>query len=426
MFTTSTQFEPQHIYRPWHIYAILECAGDFRRAAIELKRQGFGTSTTLRKKPDVHEQIRRLAEDEPGIEGCEPKPGVDPAGQAPTSESEDDKLRRLLSVRAFDPSKEPPPLRPFYSLKGIVICTPGNLTAITAQAKVGKSSFTGAMVAANIADPTRDPDLLGITAHNQDNKAVIVIDTEQAPDDFWHSIRRSQRRAMAELMPEHIFAYTVADLPVAVARKALLVAIADAAVACNGVHSVFIDGVADLVLDVNDAEECNSLVAELHSTAIRYDCSIVCIIHKNPGTDKTRGHLGSQLERKAETNLTLEKNDDVTIVFSNKQRRAPIEKKDGAAFHWDDSVKMHVSYAKPQGSVSGDLKELARLMDEVFAGKTEGLSWSELITGVIEARSTPEKTPTQRTAARWVEKMNKAELLIQSYGKYLPNPKFTL
>jgi hypothetical protein len=34
---------------------------------------------------------------------------------------------------------------------------------------------------------------------------------------------------------------------------------------------------------------------------------IVGVIHFNPGGEKTRGHLGSQLERKAETNLRLDK-----------------------------------------------------------------------------------------------------------------------
>ena len=37
------------------------------------------------------------------------------------------------------------------------------------------------------------------------------------------------------------------------------------------IHAIFIDGVADLVLDVNSAEECNGFLAELHALATELD-----------------------------------------------------------------------------------------------------------------------------------------------------------
>jgi putative DNA primase/helicase len=42
VFTSSTGFEPGAAYSPFQTYALLECGGDFRRAAEELRRQGFG------------------------------------------------------------------------------------------------------------------------------------------------------------------------------------------------------------------------------------------------------------------------------------------------------------------------------------------------------------------------------------------------
>jgi len=426
VFSTSTNFEAEHVYRAWHVYAILECGGDFRKAAIELKRQGFGIKRSLTKQ-----QIDRITaeDDEKGIEGIQPGKGIDSDGEAPTLETEEDKLRRMLFVRAFDQSKEPPPLRPLFSLKEKVICTPGNLTAISAQAKVGKSSFMGAMEAAAISQASGsfvncELDLLHVTCHNEKNKGVILFDTEQSPDDFWHGVARAMRRAKTSTLPANIFAFTVADLPAAIARKAIWVAMADIADVCGGLHAVFIDGVADLCLDVNDAEECNGLVAELHSGAIRYDCNIISIIHKNPGSDKTRGHLGSQLERKAETNLQLDKDDQVTVVWSAKQRRAPIEKKDGVAFTWDEQTKMHVSYAK-EPTMAKNLRELVGLVDSVFADGKPRI-WKECIRDIIEARSTPDRTPSQRTAERWLQNCQEAKLLIQKNGLYQPNPKFSL
>lgn len=44
VFSTSTEFEAEHVYRPWHIFAILECGGDFSKAAKTLAAQGYGES----------------------------------------------------------------------------------------------------------------------------------------------------------------------------------------------------------------------------------------------------------------------------------------------------------------------------------------------------------------------------------------------
>ncbi len=44
VFSNSTQFEPNVAYRPWHIYAILKCNGDFRKAAAELSQMGYGSN----------------------------------------------------------------------------------------------------------------------------------------------------------------------------------------------------------------------------------------------------------------------------------------------------------------------------------------------------------------------------------------------
>jgi hypothetical protein len=74
VFSSSTQFEPMHCYRPWHIYAVLECGGDFGRAAKELRRQGFGGEIKpARKSKLILEDLKRMHaeqhEDPPGIEG---------------------------------------------------------------------------------------------------------------------------------------------------------------------------------------------------------------------------------------------------------------------------------------------------------------------------------------------------------------------
>lgn len=66
VFSSSTPFEPNTAYKPWHVFAVLKCGGDFRRAAGELSRMGYGLhsrtiSTTSDAYPQVSEKFGKLA-----------------------------------------------------------------------------------------------------------------------------------------------------------------------------------------------------------------------------------------------------------------------------------------------------------------------------------------------------------------------------
>lgn len=429
VFSSSTQFEPNHVYRPWHVYAMLECGGDFKRAALELRRQGFGGHSTKKKTQPVAKSTACGSDEPPGIETTPNDPpgieGIDPHGAAPTKETEDDRIRRLLRAREFDESVEPPPLVPLFTLAEHVICTPGNLASVTAPVKVGKSAFSGAMMAATMTAPDTETDLLSLKAFNNDGRAFIYFDTEQSPYHFWHAVNRAKKRARVQTKPEWLTAHRIADLTAQEARKAVAIRMADMAEVHGGVYAVVIDGVADLVRDVNDAEECNGLVAELHALAIRYDCSIICVIHKNPGSEKVRGHLGSQIERKAETNLSLDKDDGVTVVWSAKQRGASIDKKTAPRFAWDDELKMHVTVRADERRPAAKVVELLDMAESVLK-PGQHVRWAELVSLLQESRRTPDRTPSSHTVEKWITSMKKNEILVLQMGHYSLNPKHHL
>lgn len=254
-----------------------------------------------------------------------------------------DSLDALLSARAFSPANRPPDPAPRFFIGRTPVCTPGNLTALSAAVKSGKSSFVGAMLAAVVTNDPDGVDTFSIRARNPDGLALLHFDTEQSRFDHWQLISRALQRARVQTPPAWFSSYTLAGLSVPESRQAINTAIDRGHRECGGVFAVLVDGVADLVVDVNDAGESNTYTASLHQQAIEHDCAIVCVIHCNPSSDKTRGHLGSQLERKSETNLRLEKSGEITVVFSDKNRRAPILRDNGPRFVWSDEAGMHVS-----------------------------------------------------------------------------------
>ena len=91
---------------------------------------------------------------------------------------------------------------------------------------------------------------------------------------------------------------------------------------------IVIDGIADLVSDANNLEESNLIVQKIMSWTSIYNCHIVTVIHSNFGSDKPTGHLGSFLEKKAETQIQLEKDENkfgCITVSCKRSRNTPFE-----------------------------------------------------------------------------------------------------
>ena len=54
---------------------------------------------------------------------------------------------------------------------------------------------------------------------------------------------------------------------------------------------VVIDGIADLVSDVNDLEQSNNVVQKIMEWSQKFSCHIITVIHSNFGSDKPTGCL---------------------------------------------------------------------------------------------------------------------------------------
>ena len=309
-------------------------------------------------------------------------------------------LHDKLIARAYSQQAKLVEPVPRYCLADVGICTAGNITTISAQAKAGKTAGISAMIASALAEVESNGDFLGFKSSNPKHHAIVTIDTEQTPYDHWKLIERARIRAGLETTPEWLQSFCVTGFNLPEIRAALRVTLEDAFKRFGGIHSFILDGAADVVPDVNDPLESNALVAEIHALAIEFDCPAIAIIHLNPSSDfKTRGHLGSQLERKAETNLRLKKDDnEITTMWCDKNRRAPIPEKTGPRFAWSNLKSMHVSVATvDQCRTTLQAEDSIMKVMEAFrmSGKT-GLHYAELIRAIaavpgVKSESTAER-----------------------------------
>ena len=109
---------------------------------------------------------------------------------------------------------------------------------------------------------------------------MIHFDTEQSPYDHYQCIVRALRRAGHSEPPEWFRSYCLTDVPTEQRRQVLRFEMERAKAEHGSIHSVIIDGVGDICINVNDPAEAVSIVDKLHQLAIGFDCTLVPVLHE--------------------------------------------------------------------------------------------------------------------------------------------------
>lgn len=294
----------------------------------------------------------------------------------------------------FDPNSPPPEATICLSLAGVPFATAGNLSTLTAQKKSGKTAVLQAIAAASLSTTG---DTLGFSGCNSEQKTVLHFDTEQGECDF-HRFGSSVLRR-AQLIESDCFKSAwLKTVPIR-KRRAFIERTLRAEAARNGVFLVIIDGYADLVTNVNDPEEAAEFVDRLQTMAIEFDCHIIGALHLNPGSDfKSRGHLGSELGRKSETNLQVEKKDERFGVWFESSRGAPLPRNAAPSFAWDANAKMHMSIESIAEQKEKDKVQIAcEMVEEAFRlADAKGLFYTPLINALQKIPSINSESTAHR------------------------------
>ena len=78
----------------------------------------------------------------------------------------------------------------------------------------------------------------------------------------------------------------------------------------KGYGLVVIDGIRDLMLDINSTSESVEVINKMMEWSSKYDLHIHCVLHLNKGDNNVRGHIGTEMSNKAETVLVINKDNE--------------------------------------------------------------------------------------------------------------------
>lgn len=186
----------------------------------------------------------------------------------------------------------------------IPIGTDGNFSFVQAFPKVGKSFFISLLVSAYQSGGNKYSG--NIKGHRRGRK-IIHFDTEQGKFHCQKVFRRPV--IMNELQTDDNYHTYALRAMTPNERVNFIEYILFDKYNEDKIGLIIIDGVADLLNDVNSMTETNYVVQKIMTWTAKKQCHLLTIIHQNFGSDKPTGNLGSALEKKAETQIKLEKNE---------------------------------------------------------------------------------------------------------------------
>lgn len=206
-------------------------------------------------------------------------------------------LSEQVTPHLLDLAKAPPIIKPIIEQNGMMIASLGNISAVVGAAKSKKTFLCTALVGGLLAERGE----YGITPRLA---KVLWVDTEQSLIHVRKVTERIHRIAGWDENRNCGMLHTLTLREVEPKRRAELLFMA---IELYRPQLVVVDGISDLMYNTNDIEESDRIVGQLMACSTEYNCHIMCVLHTNPNSDKARGHVGSALQRKAETVIFVHK-----------------------------------------------------------------------------------------------------------------------
>ena len=196
----------------------------------------------------------------------------------------------LLEQLRITPEKLLKPMEFLFQLFGKPCFPRRELVAITGKAKSGKTFVTSMLMAC-----CQSRDVLAFQRIGDEPLRVLWYDTEQS-DESTQDILKNRVMRMVDGDGKLFDIFNVRG----VAWKERRDLLREAVTRCKP-DLVIVDGIRDLVNDINDGTLAQEVMEELMHLATEHDCCIVCVLHQNKsGEDHNlRGWIGTELMNKA-------------------------------------------------------------------------------------------------------------------------------
>jgi hypothetical protein len=203
------------------------------------------------------------------------------------------------------------------------LLTLGNFSSISGKMKTGKSHLIAAITAAALSGGDVIDKFRGDLPEDKQN--ILYFDTEQGAWDFQWSMRKivELSKLSKEEINKRITFYRLRE-----DDKDTRISLIDTALkTASNVGLVIIDGIRELVVDINNPEESTYAMTHLMKWTDIHYLHILTVLHQNPAGNtgnKLRGHLGTESMNKAEVIISVNREEGAShaIIKADYIRRS--------------------------------------------------------------------------------------------------------
>ena len=187
-------------------------------------------------------------------------------------------------------------------VQGSVIGTLGNFSASIGKAKSKKTFNVSAIVAAALKNGTV---LRYVAELPEEKRKILYVDTEQS---HYHCLKVMKRILRLAGLPDDRDNEHLEFLALRKYTPEQRIRIVEQAIYNTpDIGLVIIDGIRDMVYDINSPGESTRIISKLMQWTDDRQIHIHTILHQNKGDENARGHIGTELNNKAETVLQITK-----------------------------------------------------------------------------------------------------------------------
>lgn len=288
-------------------------------------------------------------------------------------------LLKELRINPTDELKPPQAAWKQVNDNDIVLGTLGNFSLIIGKAKSRKSFFINIAVSTVLSEDVILNQFKGVLPNEQ--STVLYFDTEQGKYHVQLALKRvCEQINISE--PTNLQVFGLRSLNPSERLKIIEYAIYNT----PNLGFVIIDGIKDLINSINDEAEATMISSKLLKWTEEKNIHIITVLHQNKSDNNARGHIGTELINKAETVLSVTKNEqdkDISIVEAQQCRNREPEP---FAFEINENglpvivenFEVRTETNKNKFDVT-DLEDFKKyqLLTEVFS-KGESFTYSEL------------------------------------------------
>ena len=227
--------------------------------------------------------------------------------------------------------------------EGMGVIFPNTINVIQGKKGVHKSRLTETFCACFL-DKNKSHNHIGFRSILEGDFKLIYVDTERNhKDQFPYAMQQIRKKAgyPYNINPQNFDFFSLINIPRADRFLCLKNYIGLKQEEYPNNHFIIIlDVVTDCIENFNDPKESLKLIDLMNELVNEKDVTFICIIHENPGGEKARGHLGTEIINKASQVMQIsfdgESKELILVKFLNSRNTKPLEP---LSLTYDDATK---------------------------------------------------------------------------------------